>query len=121
MAFIYFIGHLQATARDYWLQEHSSGLVTRVFLAVVALFFPDLQATTARKTRVRSEEHTSELQSPYDLVCRLLLEKKKKKKKQHQYHNTTTDKQQRKRTIRTQPYRGRLTRHSYPQSKYTLI
>src|SRR5207248_4523367 len=26
----------------------------------------------------RSEEHTSELQSPYDLVCRLLLEKKKK-------------------------------------------
>src|SRR5207248_9617029 len=31
---------------------------------------------------VRSEEHTSELQSPYDLVCRLLLEKKKK------HHNT---------------------------------
>src|SRR5207248_10555843 len=29
----------------------------------------------------RSEEHTSELQSPYDLVCRLLLEKKKKNKK----------------------------------------
>src|SRR5271168_4532479 len=28
----------------------------------------------------RSEEHTSELQSPYDIVCRLLLEKKKKKK-----------------------------------------
>src|SRR5437867_8189338 len=28
---------------------------------------------------MRSEEHTSELQSPYDLVCRLLLEKKKKK------------------------------------------
>src|SRR5437867_8101300 len=27
----------------------------------------------------RSEEHTSELQSPYDLVCRLLLEKKKYK------------------------------------------
>src|SRR5207248_8275185 len=26
---------------------------------------------------LRSEEHTSELQSPYDLVCRLLLEKKK--------------------------------------------
>src|SRR5256885_7977368 len=29
---------------------------------------------------VRSEEHTSELQSPCNLVCRLLLEKKKKKK-----------------------------------------
>src|SRR5437868_11783680 len=32
--------------------------------------------------QVRSEEHTSELQSRFDLVCRLLLEKKKKKKKQ---------------------------------------
>src|SRR5438874_8427443 len=32
---------------------------------------------------VRSEEHTSELQSRRDLVCRLLLEKKKKKNKQH--------------------------------------
>src|SRR5256885_4966368 len=31
--------------------------------------------------RERSEEHTSELQSPCNLVCRLLLEKKKKKKK----------------------------------------
>src|SRR2546426_3861373 len=30
-------------------------------------------------TRVRSEEHTSELQSPCNLVCRLLLEKKKVK------------------------------------------
>src|SRR3989475_4579472 len=30
--------------------------------------------------RVRSEEHTSELQSQSNLVCRLLLEKKKKKK-----------------------------------------
>src|SRR5438034_4616821 len=30
MAFIYFIGHLQATAREYWLQEHSSGWITRV-------------------------------------------------------------------------------------------
>src|SRR5215467_15985026 len=29
----------------------------------------------------RSEEHTSELQSPCNIVCRLLLEKKKKKKK----------------------------------------
>src|SRR6266513_2599404 len=44
MAFVYFIGHLQATAREYWLQEHSSGLLTRVFLAFVALLFPDLQA-----------------------------------------------------------------------------
>ena len=44
MVFVYFIGHLEATAREYWLHEHGSGLVSRVFLAVVALLFPDLQA-----------------------------------------------------------------------------
>src|SRR5690348_17593075 len=33
---------------------------------------------SAGEMRVRSEEHTSELQSPVHLVCRLLLEKKKK-------------------------------------------
>src|SRR5206468_10594163 len=36
---------------------------------------------SSRRTRDRSEEHTSELQSRSDLVCRLLLEKKKKKNK----------------------------------------
>src|SRR5438094_3032562 len=40
--------------------------------------------STSPPTFMRSEEHTSELQSPYDLVCRLLLEKKKNK-------DTTTD------------------------------
>src|SRR5256885_12351847 len=40
----------------------------------------------------RSEEHTSELQSPCNLVCRLLLEKKKKNKKRaDKYLSTTTD------------------------------
>src|SRR2546426_8487529 len=34
----------------------------------------------AEESTKRSEEHTSELQSPCNLVCRLLLEKKKKKK-----------------------------------------
>src|SRR5258708_25417639 len=34
--------------------------------------------STARSSFLRSEEHTSELQSPDHLVCRLLLEKKKK-------------------------------------------
>src|SRR5438876_4606154 len=38
----------------------------------------------------RSEEHTSELQSPVHLVCRLLLEKKKKKKQTNK--TTKTDK-----------------------------
>src|SRR5436190_16896506 len=34
----------------------------------------------ARRTRPRSEEHTSELQSHSDLVCRLLLEKKNRRR-----------------------------------------
>src|SRR5690348_17953645 len=37
-------------------------------------------AAAAANLALRSEEHTSELQSPVHLVCRLLLEKKKKKK-----------------------------------------
>src|SRR2546426_7738142 len=34
---------------------------------------------SVEEVRARSEEHTSELQSPCNLVCRLLLEKKKRK------------------------------------------
>src|SRR2546426_3048841 len=43
--------------------------------------------STLGARRMRSEEHTSELQSPCNLVCRLLLEKKKKidTTTQHQY------------------------------------
>jgi ABC-type transport system involved in cytochrome c biogenesis permease component len=43
MVFVYFIGHLQATARDYWLQTNGAGWITKLFLAFVALLFPDLQ------------------------------------------------------------------------------
>src|SRR5438552_8783481 len=48
-----------------------------------SLRHPSYQPTLARQTarhgrKRRSEEHTSELQSPDHLVCRLLLEKKKK-------------------------------------------
>src|SRR5256885_6278274 len=46
-------------------------------LAGEILFF-GLQAQRCTDGKCRSEEHTSELQSPCNLVCRLLLEKKKK-------------------------------------------
>src|SRR5256885_10369157 len=49
---------------------------------------PAASATTATSTMVRSEEHTSELQSPCNLVCRLLLEKKKNTL--HPVHRTAT-------------------------------
>src|SRR5256885_6803229 len=38
----------------------------------------DARGSASAASRPRSEEHTSELQSPCNLVCRLLLEKKKK-------------------------------------------
>src|SRR6202521_4608962 len=38
---------------------------------------------------IRSEEHTSELQSPQNLVCRLLLEKKKKKETREKHRHVS--------------------------------
>lgn len=40
---VYVIGHLQSTAREFWLQEQGAGWLARIFLACVALIFPDLQ------------------------------------------------------------------------------
>src|SRR5256885_11630281 len=53
----------------------------------------ELESGGAHQTvgiNARSEEHTSELQSPCNLVCRLLLEKKKNKNK-HQVSDNTED------------------------------
>src|SRR5690348_17555311 len=52
-------------------------------------------ARASRENVLRSEEHTSELQSPVHLVCRLLLEKKKKLHAEHykiRPHHTPLDK-----------------------------
>ena len=43
-AAVYFIGHLQATARDYWLAGVDPEWWMRLLAAGVALMFPDLQA-----------------------------------------------------------------------------
>src|SRR5689334_24142493 len=50
------------------------------------------QLSVGHRPGRRSEEHTSELQSQFHLVCRLLLEKKKKKKKStpHKLYKSTT-------------------------------
>src|SRR5256885_2848000 len=47
-------------------------------MLVSRLSFIDLIGVMMTSLSARSEEHTSELQSPCNLVCRLLLEKKKK-------------------------------------------
>src|SRR5437867_10550144 len=64
--------------------RRSSDLVRRAAaISGKAAFLLPLGVTVPRRgtppsmTNSRSEEHTSELQSPYDLVCRLLLEKEK--------------------------------------------
>src|SRR5438045_7833087 len=53
---------------------------TNISLASCCSFTPEVLLI---RSKIRSEEHTSELQSLRHLVCRLLLEKKKKKKLIH--------------------------------------
>src|SRR5207244_5239204 len=48
-----------------------------VFVGVQIHGDDDVKSSASSSLHVRSEEHTSELQSPDHLVCRLLLEKKK--------------------------------------------
>src|SRR5829696_10516347 len=48
------------------------------FLVIAPLIGPVIDRAAGGRRTVRSEEHTSELQSLTNLVCRLLLEKKKK-------------------------------------------
>src|SRR5207249_5562769 len=52
---------------------------------------PRLAAAPSLAGPVRSEEHTSELQSRFDLVCRLLLEKKKRREKPVSQPDTGAD------------------------------
>src|SRR5437764_10244137 len=63
---------------------------TTLFRSAGARRTPDPWRHRAHHGPGRSEEHTSELQSPMYLVCRLLLEKKKKKYKKPTNSYTTT-------------------------------
>src|SRR5205085_11594776 len=77
--------------KDSDLLEHDSAMKishcfreSRAKLSCLTCHDPHVQPTSTEAdfhSGVRSEEHTSELQSQSNLVCRLLLEKKKKKKK----------------------------------------
>src|SRR5262249_57112400 len=60
---------------------------------VVAVDLAELDGAPPRHQRpaLRSEEHTSELQSLTNLVCRLLLEKKKKRQRPTQTQEQTTE------------------------------
>src|SRR3712207_6926779 len=71
------------TPRGAWARKGKTTLVNSPVTVSTSLSSGRLAATSPAKTLtwLRSEEHTSELQSRQYLVCRLLLEKKK--------HNTT--------------------------------
>src|SRR5689334_24285641 len=65
--------HKRQHTRQHQQHQHA--------IAQPAIHFPryqrDARCSFTRNAQTRSEEHTSELQSQFHLVCRLLLEKKK--------------------------------------------
>src|SRR5207248_11449262 len=69
---IFVIGAVGVAFASRWAPEVGlrRRLAARFAIAIVLVAIAALVALVVR----RSEEHTSELQSPYDLVCRLLLE-----------------------------------------------
>src|SRR5438034_5452373 len=69
----------------------SSGLKNKENNFLVTKKQPNTASTPTMAETIRSEEHTSELQSHSDLVCRLLLEKKKKKKYKKQKKKNTNN------------------------------
>src|SRR5436309_12433826 len=89
---LFFFFNDTATTEIYTLSLHDAlpiSLAVAALLAVAPARAQDYAGVLAAadRTDARSEEHTSELQSRENLVCRLLLEKKKKNKRKH---NTTT-------------------------------
>src|SRR5574343_1791496 len=88
--FFFFFFNDTATTEIYTLSLHDA-----LPIWVSARSSPCSSAPKTGSMCCRSEEHTSELQSHHDLVCRLLLEKKKKKKhnktKKHQQQPTKTN------------------------------
>src|SRR5690242_21490256 len=64
-----------------------NGACLTIIKKTAKAFTVDVSAETLKR---RSEEHTSELQSHVNLVCRLLLEKKKKQKKTQTVKKRTT-------------------------------
>src|SRR2546430_8667299 len=79
-----------AVSKVGWQPEQENGVHIHIFrYADMLLLDAEAKVETndlAGAQAIRSEEHTSELQSQSNLVCRLLLEKKNKNKDQTQFH-----------------------------------
>src|SRR5438046_7571302 len=84
------ISHANNTRRRRWnpnvkrMRAVVAGVKKRVRVCTACI-----RADRAHALHIRSEEHTSELQSLTNLVCRLLLEKKKQNKHKHHTQKTT--------------------------------
>src|SRR5689334_24570834 len=96
----FFFFNATATTEIYTLSLHdalpisstSSGWATRSRTCCSCRWRGSRSATSATwYPASRSEEHTSELQSQFHLVCRLLLEKKKNKKYTSQLYTSNTN------------------------------
>src|SRR5256886_9067424 len=96
MFFFFFFFNDTATTEIYTLSLHDALPISYNVLSYLYYQTEDVPAAllAARKAYeqdgylARSEEHTSELQSQSNLVCRLLLEKKKQKTKQSAHTRT---------------------------------
>src|SRR5947207_15789113 len=78
LTLMFFFFNDTATTEIYTLSLHDALPISCCASAIAR--WDSVTVSIAAETIGRSEEHTSELQSHSDLVCRLLLEKKKKKK-----------------------------------------
>src|SRR6266850_8555840 len=78
LTFFFFFFNDTATTEIYTLSLHDALPISRTSIPKLPQKAWSLPMDLGRfQSSARSEEHTSELQSPCNLVCRLLLEKKK--------------------------------------------
>src|SRR5256885_5937846 len=75
--FFFFFFNDTATTEIYTLSLHDALPISPPLVRELRSQPPQGARAHGARARARSEEHTSELQSPCNLVCRLLLEKKK--------------------------------------------
>src|SRR2546426_3284033 len=73
------LGALDYVAKPFHLDEVRARVMQALDKRSLKMEVEDYRRTLEERVQERSEEHTSELQSPCNLVCRLLLEKKKSK------------------------------------------
>src|SRR2546430_11386612 len=86
--YLFFFFNDTATTEIYTLSLHDAlPICARACGSAANASLPSAAAKSSIPTPARSEEHTSELQSQSNLVCRLLLEKKKQDTKLQTYRD----------------------------------